>query len=1132
MECHACGFDNPAGMRFCGACGTALGARCPSCGTENPSGFKFCGKCGTALTEGTAAPPVAEPVPVAAPLAPPVDEPAAATPEAERRQLTIMFTDLVGSTALSEQLDPEDLRALLHDYQAISARVVRRFDGHVAKFLGDGLLVFFGYPQAHEDDAQRAVRAGLGVLEAIGRLNTSRQGPSLNVRIAIHTGEVVIGEMDRAEGLDELSIVGQAPNITARLQELAQPNTVVISAETCHLTAGYFEVSDLGEHALKGLSQPMRVYRVLHESAARSRLEAAVPAGLTPLVGREQESALLLDRWRQVVEEGMGQAVLMSGEAGIGKSRLVQVVKEQIARQADAWLTEYRCSAYHQNSAFFPVIDHLEQVVLRFHADSSIEQKLEKLEGFLAQYGQPLAEAVPLFASLLSIPLEDRYLPLGFPPERQKQKTIQALLEILLQRAAEQPLLLVVDDLHWADPSTLELLDQVIAQAPSARLLALFTARPQFTMPWPTRSHVSHVAVTRLTRRQVEQLIGGVTGGLTLPGEVLEQIVGKTDGVPLFVEELTRMVLESDLLRAEEGRYVLTRPLPPLAIPTTLRDSLTARLDRLSPVKSVAQLGATLGREFSFELLQAVSRKEAGALAEVLEQLVDAEMLYPRGVPPRAVYAFKHALIQETAYESLLRTTRQQYHQRIAEVLEAQFPQTAEAQPELIAHHFTEAGLARPAIGYWLRAAQRALQGSANLEAIAHLNHGLSLLESLPDPAERATQELALQISLGTALTAIRGYTAPEVEQAYSRARELAQQMGDAVQLFPVLMGLWGFYFVRAEHATARELAEQLVRIADQAPEADLHPHTGYVMGFTLFCIGEYAAAVPHLELGIARYDPARHRAYQVQDSGVGCRTTLSWVLRSLGHADQGQQRLQEALELAERLEHPFSIAFAHGVAAFTAQDHGQAELAQEHAEKALAVATEYGFPYWIASAGVVHGWALMAQGKGDEGTIATMRAFFNGLQGVGTEGFMPYYRGMLAEACARAGKPQEGLSLLDEALEVIARTGERWVEAELHRLRGKLLLELDEPDQTAAEQAFRRSLEVAREQQIRGVELRTAVTWGRRLQRQGRGVEAQRMLSELYSGFSEGFDTPVLQAARTLLEELSAHVPADLPTA
>jgi class 3 adenylate cyclase len=731
------------------------------------------------------------------------------TPEAERRQLTVLFCDLVDSTVLASQLDPEEWREVVRSYQDTCAKVIQRYEGHIAQYLGDGLLVYFGYPLAHEDDAQRAVRAGLGIVEAVGQLNArlaQERSVQLAVRLGIHTGLVVVGDVGGGSRQEQLAL-GETPNVASRLQGIATPNTLVISATTLPLLGGFFACQSLGSPPLKGVTQLLEVFQVLSERTARNRLEAAGSTSLTPLVGRESEVALLLERWGQA-KDGSGQVVLLSGEAGIGKSRLVQGLTAQVATEPRAWLTPCQCSPYHQNTALYPMIELLERVALRFEREESPQQKLRKLEGFVVQYGLPLAETVPLFAALLSLPLAESYAPLPGSPEQQKQQTLHALLTILRRIAARQPVLFVMEDLHWVDPSTLELLTLLVDQGPTARILALFTCRPDFSPPWTGRSHLTQVTLPRLPRRQATEMMNRVAHGKALPPEVVEQVVAKTDGVPLFVEELTKMVLESGLLQERAERYELSGPLPPLAIPSTLHDSLMARLDRLAAVKGLAQLGATLGREFSFALLQAVSPWDEDTVQRGLHQLVVAEFLYQQGLPPQATYRFKHALIQDAAYQSLLRSTRQQHHQRIAQVLAERFPETAETQPELLAHHYTAAGLREQAMPYWQQAGQRALQRSANLEAVSHATRGLEVLSTLPETRERAQQELALQIMLGVALGATKGPAAPETAHTYARACALARQVGSPPELFPALYGFWYAHMARGQLPRARELAE------------------------------------------------------------------------------------------------------------------------------------------------------------------------------------------------------------------------------------------------------------------------------------------------------------------------------------
>jgi TOMM system kinase/cyclase fusion protein len=1047
------------------------------------------------------------------------------TREAERRQLTVLFCDLVDSTVLASQLDPEEWREVVRAYQVACAAVIGCFEGHIAQYLGDGLLVYFGWPQAHEDDAQRAVRAGLGMVEAVGQLNTRlvrEQGVQLAVRLGIHTGQVVVGEIGGGVKHEQLAL-GETPNLAARLQGIAAPNTLVISATTLPLLGGFFAYQSLGMHLLKGFAQPIEVYQVRYESTARSRLEAAGTTGLTPLVGREQEVGLLLERWAQV-KDGLGQVVLLSGEAGIGKSRLVQVLTEHVAHDPQAWLTPCQCSPYYQNTALYPLIDLLERVALRFEREESSPQKLNKLEGFLVQYGLPLAEAIPLFASLLSLPLTADYTPLDVSPEQQKQQTLHALLTILLRIAAQQPVLFVMEDLHWVDPSTLEFLSLLVDQGPTAHILALWTFRPDFSPLWTGRSHLTQVTLRRLPRRQAAEMAGRVAHHKALPAEVVEQVVAKTDGVPLFVEELTKMVLESGLLEEREEHYALTGPLPPLAIPATLQDSLMARLDRLATVKSLAQLGATLGREFSYDLLQAVSPWDEATLQRGLHQLVAAEFLYQRGLPPQATYLFKHALIQEAAYQSLLRSTRQRHHQRIAQVLESRFPELGDTQPELLAHHYTEAGLSEQAMGYWQQAGQRAIERSAHVEAVAHLAKGLKVLQTLPDTPERAQQELVLQTTLGPALMATKGFAAPEVERVYARARELCRHMADTPQLFPVLWGLWLFYEVRGELQTARELAAQFLTLAQRQREPSLLLQAHRTMGQTLLWLGELTPARTYLEEGIALYDAQQHRALAFQygqDPGVGLRNFAAHVLWYLGYPDQALKTMDEALSLARELSHPFSLAPTLDHSAWLHQYRREGPLTQGRAEADMALSREQRFAFFLAQGTIMHGWALAEQGQVTEG-MAQIRAGLAALQVTGAELTRPYWLALLAEACGNTGEVEEGLHLLTEALAAAQKHGSHVWDPELHRLTGELLLRQAVSNPEEAETCFRQALGVARQQQAKSLELRVAMSLSRLWQRQGKRDEARELLAPIYGWFTEGFDTADLRDAKALLDELS----------
>jgi TOMM system kinase/cyclase fusion protein len=1080
-------------------------------------------------TGGTSsAPPTASPVPLsaisdvspargeAAPVVPP-------TPEAERRQLTVMFCDLVDSTALASQLDPEDLREVVRAYQETCAKVIARFEGYIAQYLGDGLLVYFGYPHAHEDDAQRAVRAGLGIVEALGQLNVrlkQDRGVELAVRLGIHTGLVVVGEVGGGARQEQLAL-GETPNLAARLQDLAAPDTVVVSAATWRLVRGYFTAQELGAHPLKGVTAPVPVYRMLGESTAQSRLDIVGPSGFTPLVGRDSEVLLLLERWAHS-QDGRGQVVLLSGEAGIGKSRLVEVLRQHVSSQSATRMV-FRCSPYHQQSALFPVIEHVQRVVHWQH-DAPPEARIAALEQALTRARLPLEEVVPLVAALLSLPHPAQYPALHLPPQRQRQKTYDALVAWLLAEAERQPVLAVWEDLHWADPSTLEWLSLVLDQVPTARLLMLLTCRPEFLPPWASRSPLTQVTLTRLGRAQVQAMITSLTGGKALPAAVVEHIVARTDGVPLFVEELVKMILESGLVREEGASYVLTGPLPPLAIPATLHDSLMARLDRLATVKEVAQLGATLGRTFAYALLQAVSPLDEATLQHGLRQLVEAELVYQRGVPPQATYLFKHALIQEAAYQSLLRSTRQQFHQRVAQVLEARFPATVDTQPELVAQHYTEAGLAEQAVGYWQRAGEQASDRSAYLEAISHFTTGLALLQTLPETLERIQQALMLYLALGAALQVAKGQAAPEVEHAYLQARALCQQVGETPQLVPVLFGLWRFYLVRAQLHTARELGDTLLRLAQRTDDPALAVIAHYALGSTWLFLGALPAARQHLEAGIARYTPDQSRALMFRmglDPGVGCRAYAAWTLWVLGYPEQALAHLHDALALAHELSHPYSLALVRWWAAYVYQWRRDVPAVYAHAEAAVVLATEQGFPLWEAAGMSLRGWALALQGESEAGLVQ-VRQGIAAWRATGAAMLVPYYGTLLADVAAHAGHTADGLQVLAEAYALVEQQEERWWEAEVCRLRGVLLLKQTGTPQEEAETWLQRALDVARRQQAKSLELRATMSLARLWQSQGKRAEAHELLASVYGWFTEGFDTADLIEAKTLLDEVA----------
>ena len=707
--------------------------------------------------------------------------------DAERRHLTVMFCDLVGSTALSSRLDPEDMWEVIRAYRAACARVVATYDGCIARFVGDGILAYFGYPRAHEDDAERAVRAGLDIIAAIGPLKT-RAEERVEVRIAIATGLVVVGDLISGSVSEEQAMVGDTPNIAARLQSLAEPGAVVVAASTRRLLGDLFTFRNLGRREVKGISEPIAVWAVEGGAASESRFEAVRNARSTGFVGRKAEIEFALSR-QLLAWQGQGQVVLISGEAGIGKSRLVATLSESLASGSHRRV-RYQCSPYHTNSALHPFIAQLERAA-GIGLQDTPGQKLDKLEAMLALGTQQVATATPLIAALLSIPTGERYPPLTLSPVQQRRQTFAALLDQLEGLARQKPVLIVCEDMHWADATTLELFDLTVDRIRGLPILVLLTFRPEFEPPWTGLANVSLLRLDRLDRQDTRALVEQVTVGRKLPGEMVTQIVDRTDGIPLFVEELTKMVLESGLLVEDAGRYRLDSPLPPLAIPATLHDSLMARLDRLAPVKEVAQIGAAIGRDFSYTLLRCVAGRDDLALSAALGQLEEAELLLRRGKPPEAIYSFKHALVQEAAYESLLKSRRHLLHKHIGDVLRDQFPVIAETEPEVVAHHFTEAGLSEVALEWWRKAGQQALKRSAYSEAIAHLGKAVAIADELPDEPGGPLNRLHLQIAYGRALRGSLGHSAPETVAAWTRARQFAADINDPVELAPIHSGLF-----------------------------------------------------------------------------------------------------------------------------------------------------------------------------------------------------------------------------------------------------------------------------------------------------------------------------------------------------
>ncbi len=1029
-----------------------------------------------------------------------------------------MFCDLVGSSALAEQVDPEDLRDLLAQYQDTCARVINRYGGHIARYVGDGLLVYFGYPQAHEDDTARGVRAALDIVDAIRDLRAGilAAGRNLEVRIGITTGLVVAGDIGSGERVEADAVVGETPNLAARLQAIAEPNGILIGASTQQLIEGLFECDDLGEQDLKGISRPVRAYRIRAESGVPSRFEAKVARGLTPLVGREAEVELLLRRWRQA-KEGEGQVVLLSGEAGVGKSRIIRGFQEDLGGVRNRVL--YYGSPYRQNSALYPAVEQLERG-LRFRKNDTADQKLDKLEAVLADFDLPVENHAPFLASLLSVPFNRRYPLLELAPQELKYEMLRSLITLFDRMAAQDTVLAVVEDAHWIDPSTLELIGLLIEQLRSARILLIIVFRPEFVAPWGRFPNITALTLNRLSRKESAEMIARITKNKTLPGEVVDQIIENSDGVPLFVEELTKTLLETDLLKDTGDQYALGASLRKLAIPASLQDSLMARLDRLGPVKEVAELAATCGRSFSRELLLAVSSLEEDRMNNALRQLCDAELIFRRGIPPNAIYEFKHALVQDAAYHALLKTTRQKYHEAIANALKKQSPATSEPHPELVAHHYTEAGLAAEAIPYWHRAGQRAVERSGNREAVAHLTKCLELIKTLQGTTERAKQELELYLMLGPALVATQGFVDPGVGRAYACAGELCRRLEDNARLPLVLRGRQVFHLMRGELSKARKISQQLVAFANGQKNSALLVGGCHALGQTLFQMGELATARQTVEKGIELFDPRHHRLqnWPGGQPGEQCYLYAAFVLWMLGYPDQALRLGEDALDLAEELSNPANLINTLAFVALVHVFRRELAAARQRANAAMEMSHRHKNRYFLTWGRILHGWVQAAEKRFEDG-ISEIHQGIVEYRTTGSRNWLPYFLALQAETCAWAEQYNDGLAAVAEALELIEETEQRAWQAELNRIKGELLLAASRENRANAELCMFQALDIAHRQQAKSWELRAALSLGRLWKEQGDSEKVPNLLGPIYGGFTEGLDTADLRDARALLD-------------
>ncbi|HXW28280.1 MAG TPA: adenylate/guanylate cyclase domain-containing protein [Xanthobacteraceae bacterium] len=1035
---------------------------------------------------------------------------------AERRQVTVMFSDLVGSTALSVRMDPEDLREVISTYQKCVAETVGRFGGFVAKFMGDGVLIYFGYPRAHEDDAERAVRAGLELVRTVAALESPI---SLQTRVGIATGLVVVGDLIGSGEAQERGIVGETPNLAARLQGIAAPDTVVVAESTRRLIGDLFELDALGERDIKGIGR-VRLSVALRPSALEGRFDALHAGKLSALLGREEETDLLLRRWRRA-QGGEGQVVLVSGEPGIGKSHLTAAVAERAENNPHMRL-RYFCSSQHTNRTLFPITAHLERAAALDQNEAPAD-KIAKVEAMLRRSGAewPVGD-VGLICELLSIAVDGQYRS-ALSPRVRKERTLVLLLRLIETVAARRPVLLIFEDVHWIDPTSEELLVTLVERMIGWRVLLLITARPEFAPQWPSHSHITALALTRLGRRDGTTLVNRVAGGKALPAEVMDKIVSRADGVPLFLEELTKSVLESDFLEQRDGQYVLSKPLPALAIPTTLQGSLMARLDRSALAKEIAQIGAAIGREFSYALLRAVTAMDEAALNEALGKLEEANLASCRGRPPEATYSFKHALVQDTAYASLLKTRRQALHRQIAEALRDRFSSLAETEPEIIAHHFTQAGLAEIAVEWWTKAGELALRRSAYVEAVSHYDKAIGQAEQLSEGPQSLRRRLRLQIACGQALISARGHGAPETTAAFTRARELAAAIDDPAERFSVYYGLWAGGYVRGEHATMEEMAEIMLREIESHPDRPESVVAYRVVGTTFWSGGDYVKARQYFDRAVAALPPESDRSLAMrfgQDPAVSAIAYFALVLFGLGEVDRARALAEQAFGRALRSGHTPTIVYGQFLkAVFEATAAGPDHTAP-FASATLMLGREHGMPVWIAIGTFYDCWARHST---EDHALSELRRGLALCYEAGVLNWLAQMVVMQASAEGDAGHIDDGLARISGFLAETQPIKQRWLDSELYRHRGTLLMRRTPTEPESAEVAFKSALAIARTQQTRTFELRAAVALARLWYDKGKREEARALLAPVYAWFTQGFDTDDLKSAKALLDRLAS---------
>jgi predicted ATPase/class 3 adenylate cyclase len=1137
MRCDHCGFENPAGTNFCEECGASLGRLCPACGRTSGPAAKFCGACGARMTQDPAAPqPAAERTPARYTPAHLVERIRAeqAAMEArgaaagERKTITALFADMAGSTALIRDLDPEDAQRLIDPVVTLMMEAVHHYEGYIAKLLGDGILALFGAPLAHEDHAQRALYAALRMQEAMRRHSDRlrlERGIALQIRVGAHTGDVVVRSIRKDDLHTDYDPVGQTIHIASRMESTATPATILVSESTYRLAEGYFEFKPLGATPVKGMGDPVAVYEVAGPGPLRTRLQVAAHRGLSRFVGREAELAQLQRAWTRA-QAGQGQIVGVLGEAGVGKSRLFHEFKAH-AQSGNALVLETFSVSHGKAFAYLPLIELLKNYFQIQPRDSERSCR-EKVTGKVLTLDRTLEELLPYVLYLLGISERDSPL-LAMDPNIRRERTFDAISCLLLRESLNQPLQLLFDDLQWLDRETEGFLNVLIERIPSTRILLLLNYRPEYQPGWGQKSYCTQMRLDPLGQIESQALLGVLLGNAAALEPLKRLILDKTEGNPFFMEEVVRTLVEEGVLLGEPGRYCAEMAPQVLRIPATVKGVLAARMDRLAPAqKELLQTLAVIGKEFPWSLVRQVAGQPEDQLRHLLARLQASEFIYERPAFPEVEYAFRHALTQEVAGQALLADQRCELHERTARAIEALFRRQLKDHCGELAHHYGLSGNIPKAVEYLQCTARQAIERSAHLEAVPHLQAALNLLKRLPDTADRARQELDLRIAMGAALIPTKGYASREVEETFTRALVLCEQGGETRQLFHAKLGLRTLFSLRAEHKTAYDLGERLIALAQSLEDPELLGRAHIVLGSTLFNLGEPRTARIHLEQGLASADLERHWANGFllgQDPVVHGFITFGRALWYLGYPDQAGKRIQEALALARKLSHPYSLAMGLTLAAELHQCRHEAQRALEYAEAAFELATEQGFPFWRAWAMIMRGWALAEQGSADDG-VAQVREGLSAYQATGAELSRPYQLALLAQACGKAGQAEAGLETLAEALNLVACKGERYHEAELHRLKGELLLQrsaaLPDCEAETVEACFHQAITIARHQGARSLELRAATSLARLWQRQSRTAAAREALTAIHATFAEGFDTADWQEAQALLDALA----------